>query len=285
MKGLLLFNLMFCCYTAGILTFFSIREKDWESSLGWLGLLGAALLRILPEFFMAFEELPLPLKLLVHGSAGILFYFSLHELLKDRRPLPGRVIALIILLLLYLSPLLPMIPHKEGLSLVDRCLGLYAFILLNLRLGNILASRRFLGFRIFAFLGMLCHFVLAPYSVLRIFLEADSLGHLVPLGASLLLICWNVLTLIHFKNKLELADQKDIPHHINRQIAEHYDLTRKEREILQWILEGYTSKGIAEKVYLSHQTVKNYTHRAYRKMGINNKIGLVNLLKQKGKGN
>jgi DNA-binding NarL/FixJ family response regulator len=59
-------------------------------------------------------------------------------------------------------------------------------------------------------------------------------------------------------------------------------LTTREREVLQLIAEGHTSRGIATKLFLSSKTVE--THRAHimQKLNIHNAAGLIRYAIQKG---
>lgn len=52
-------------------------------------------------------------------------------------------------------------------------------------------------------------------------------------------------------------------------------LTLREREILQLIAEGYTSRQIAEKKYISVKTVENHRANIMNKLGIHETAGLV----------
>lgn len=52
-------------------------------------------------------------------------------------------------------------------------------------------------------------------------------------------------------------------------------LTNREREILQLIVQGYTIKEIAEKLYLGFETIHSYTKSLRQKLGCNNSASLV----------
>ncbi|MFH1853460.1 MAG: response regulator transcription factor [Candidatus Neomarinimicrobiota bacterium] len=59
-------------------------------------------------------------------------------------------------------------------------------------------------------------------------------------------------------------------------------LTRREREILQLIAEGNTTKHIAELLYISHTTVSKHRENIMRKLGLHDTAGLVRYAIQKG---
>lgn len=52
-------------------------------------------------------------------------------------------------------------------------------------------------------------------------------------------------------------------------------LTKREREILQLIAEGYTSKEIAKDLYISRKTVENHRANIMNKLDIHDTAGLV----------
>lgn len=52
-------------------------------------------------------------------------------------------------------------------------------------------------------------------------------------------------------------------------------LTRREREILKFIAEGYTSREIAAKLSISLKTVLNHRMRMMKKLDVHNRTGLI----------
>ena len=57
------------------------------------------------------------------------------------------------------------------------------------------------------------------------------------------------------------------------------DLTEREREIASLLAEGLTNRQIADKLYISEGTVKNYISSIYDKTGIHDRVKLVVALK------
>jgi LuxR family transcriptional regulator, maltose regulon positive regulatory protein len=49
-------------------------------------------------------------------------------------------------------------------------------------------------------------------------------------------------------------------------------LTVQEKRVLNLIAQGYRQKQVAERLYISMDTVKKHLQNAYRKLGANNKI-------------
>lgn len=52
-------------------------------------------------------------------------------------------------------------------------------------------------------------------------------------------------------------------------------ITRREKEILQLIVDEYTNQQIADKLYLSLRTVENHRNNLLQKLGVKNTAGLV----------
>jgi len=59
-------------------------------------------------------------------------------------------------------------------------------------------------------------------------------------------------------------------------IVEFYDLTLREREILRLVLQGASNKDIGQKLFISGSTVRNHIYNIYQKLGVRNRIELIN---------
>lgn len=55
-------------------------------------------------------------------------------------------------------------------------------------------------------------------------------------------------------------------------------LTERENEVVQYICDGLSNKDIAERMFISANTVKNHISNIYRKLEIKNKVELINLI-------
>ncbi|MDQ0191764.1 response regulator transcription factor [Paenibacillus wynnii] len=64
------------------------------------------------------------------------------------------------------------------------------------------------------------------------------------------------------------------------QAGEELELTSRELDLARLIVEGYNSKEIAEKLFLTQGTVKNYLSDIYAKIGTNDRAKAVLLLKK-----
>lgn len=49
---------------------------------------------------------------------------------------------------------------------------------------------------------------------------------------------------------------------------EDYTLTRREEEIIQFLVKGYRYKEIAENLFLATETVRKHIHNIYRKLQV-----------------
>lgn len=60
-----------------------------------------------------------------------------------------------------------------------------------------------------------------------------------------------------------------------------YEISKREAEIIIEICSGKSNKEISEKLFITLQTVKDHTHHIYTKTGINSRIQLANLVREK----
>lgn len=63
-------------------------------------------------------------------------------------------------------------------------------------------------------------------------------------------------------------------------IAEKYGLTPRERELFVLLARGHSTKAISEKLFISVNTVKTHTYSVYRKLGVNKRDEVIDLLER-----
>lgn len=63
--------------------------------------------------------------------------------------------------------------------------------------------------------------------------------------------------------------------------CELYEISKREAEITIEICTGKTNKAIAEKLFITIQTVKDHNHRIFTKMGVKTRVQLSNLVREK----
>ena len=69
--------------------------------------------------------------------------------------------------------------------------------------------------------------------------------------------------------------QKQIMENLFDPKATRHVITRREKEILELIVNEYTNQEIADKLYLSLRTVENHRNNLLQKLGVKNTAGLV----------
>lgn len=58
-----------------------------------------------------------------------------------------------------------------------------------------------------------------------------------------------------------------------------YNITAREAEIVRHIYQGMTNKEIADKLFVTVQTIKDHTHRIYQKTDVKSRAQLTSLLR------
>ena len=62
--------------------------------------------------------------------------------------------------------------------------------------------------------------------------------------------------------------------------SEHFDLTKREQEILALILQGKSNKAIEAELFISSKTVKNHVYNLYQKLGVKSRLELANAVRE-----
>ena len=60
--------------------------------------------------------------------------------------------------------------------------------------------------------------------------------------------------------------------------ARKYEISKREKEVVQLICKGHSNQEISEALFISLQTVKDHVHRIFTKTGVKNRVQLTNLL-------
>jgi DNA-binding NarL/FixJ family response regulator len=56
---------------------------------------------------------------------------------------------------------------------------------------------------------------------------------------------------------------------------ERSPLSQREREIVSLVAQGYKNREMAEKMFISEQTVKNHLHNIFDKLGVSDRLELA----------
>ena len=65
------------------------------------------------------------------------------------------------------------------------------------------------------------------------------------------------------------------PKNILDGIEKKYNLSKREREVMDLILKGQSNKEIMRVLFLSHGTIRNHTSNLYQKLGVNSRLKLI----------
>ncbi len=65
-----------------------------------------------------------------------------------------------------------------------------------------------------------------------------------------------------------------------REFSRQYGLSDKEREIARQLYNGKNNYEIAEAMSVAENTVKSHNYRLYKKLGVENRVQAVNLIRE-----
>jgi DNA-binding CsgD family transcriptional regulator len=61
-------------------------------------------------------------------------------------------------------------------------------------------------------------------------------------------------------------------------LEDRYGITPREREIISLVITGRSNREITDELFISPETVKKHIYNAYRKIGVRNRVQLVNTI-------
>ena len=73
----------------------------------------------------------------------------------------------------------------------------------------------------------------------------------------------------------QFATPVDGPPQSNLRSRDRSPLSQREREIVALVAQGYKNKEMAEKMFISEQTVKNHLHNIFDKLGVSDRLELA----------
>lgn len=80
------------------------------------------------------------------------------------------------------------------------------------------------------------------------------------------------------KNAVSIPSQGHVQNKVLTYLTSH-DISKRETEIVEKICDGMTNQQIADILFISLQTVKDHTHNIYKKLGVSNRVQMVNLIR------
>jgi DNA-binding CsgD family transcriptional regulator len=93
-----------------------------------------------------------------------------------------------------------------------------------------------------------------------------------------------ILALALRRGRLKAAPPDAAPAAAAEEFLARFDLTKREHDIVGCLLAGRSNREIAKDLFLSHQTVKNYVSRIYKKIGVTTRLELMNAVPRAGSG-
>lgn len=73
----------------------------------------------------------------------------------------------------------------------------------------------------------------------------------------------------------QFASKNEMPKRIAGRERDSSSLSSREREIVALVAQGYKNKEMAEKMFISEQTVKNHLHNIFDKLGVSDRLELA----------
>ena len=98
--------------------------------------------------------------------------------------------------------------------------------------------------------------------------------------AILLLFAVSIIFPVKLKY-LQQEKQETIGNIDYKTFCAEYEISKRESEIVWEICTGKTNKAIAEKLFITLQTVKDHNHRIYTKTQVKSRVQLANLVREK----
>ena len=98
-------------------------------------------------------------------------------------------------------------------------------------------------------------------------------AYALPLYLSVLNLMFMYFAMIFFQQPVYFKDKQ-----ITEEFIKEYGITRRETEIINLILSGFNQKDSAGKLFISVKTVGNHIQNIYRKLEINSRMQLINLI-------
>lgn len=117
---------------------------------------------------------------------------------------------------------------------------------------------------------------------LLVFWFLGSLGYVYTAFSIVLLFASGALLPVCINFNASFAEDKPAATNSNfESFCKAYHISKRESEIVLEICDGKTNKAIAEKLFITLQTVKDHTHRIYTKTSVKSRVQLANLVREK----
>jgi len=192
---------------------------------------------------------------------------------------PTLVVIIFVLILLIQKKVLP-IPNDADLFIIRILAGFNLLIHLLFLLTFVLAKKETnvateIGFRkleavVFVTIVLISSAAMSFFNVFGFISICISIALTFAAGIYLPFI-------VRFQNRFsEYSKNMDF-----EAFCEAYEISNREAEIIIEICSGKTNKAIADKLFITLQTVKDHNHRIFTKTGVKSRVQLSNLVRQK----
>lgn len=224
-----------------------------------------------------------------------LLFLRLTESLLDKKlatVLRGPLLAMLALALIafvtYIFVRMPVAMYITVALFALYILTLFTILLKNWRLLLEVQEKRIILYLI-ALSILLLPVEIAEYYIHKLFIPEESY---IPMGAltfSLFCLLLNFVNIMHgiklfhhlFQPEGEAQtthndDYEDVPPAFIRA----FSITNRESQIVEYIVKGYNYQDIAEYLKISKRTVERHSYNVYKKCDINNRVELLNLIRE-----
>ena len=92
-------------------------------------------------------------------------------------------------------------------------------------------------------------------------------------------LLFNILSIINIFKYLFIPYSGNTPV-VHDHFFKEYEITEREKEIINLLVQGLNSKKIGEELFISYGTVKNHIYNIYRKTKVKNRVELINKFSQ-----
>ncbi len=149
-----------------------------------------------------------------------------------------------------------------------------AILLYSRRVENPLEAKMVRFYPVLYFIGFVSFFILYLLPAgFRLYLLFPLLFY-----CNIIPVIWLRFYFLRFANdSLVIVADKGL----RNTIFNKYNISKREQEIIELLLEGNSNKEITQKLFISLHTVKNHIYNIYQKMGIKSRYQLLNVFIQK----
>ncbi len=190
------------------------------------------------------------LSALVFGSFSVILLYSANSNLLEFFRVIISVSWIVLIIGLLISELIKSKNSEinERIKITKSFLFFYSFTIPVLLINNLINFSFFYQFIISLILFLFL--IIFPVIRLKVYLEQN---------------CQSVLN--------PITDNKSINGIINK-----YKITKREREVFELVINGYSNKYIMEHLFISINTVRNHIYNLYKKLGVNSRVELIRFI-------